>query len=69
MGLALQIADSGKGISLPLKFKQIHSGMPISASVNSGGLLPLKIREPVSSREYWKIFSHDMTALSSISYL
>jgi hypothetical protein len=33
------------------------------------GLLPLKIREPVSSGEYWKTFSHEMDGLSAISNL
>jgi hypothetical protein len=31
--------------------------------------LPLKIREPVSSGEFWMTFSHDMNGLSAIIYL
>jgi hypothetical protein len=72
------IADSGNrlaaivsiaGLSLPLQFKQIRGGMPISAISQQRAPFAAKNQELVSSREYWKTLSHNMNGLSAISYL
>jgi hypothetical protein len=47
------------GISLPLQFKQISSGMSISAIMIAGSLLLLQNKEPVFSRKCGKIVSHE----------
>jgi hypothetical protein len=52
---------SRAGISLPQQVKRICSGMPIAA-ISQSGLLPLKIREPVSSRKCAKFLTMVWTA-------
>jgi hypothetical protein len=42
-------------IRLPLQFKLVHGGITISGIVNSGSLLPLEIREAMSSGKSFKI--------------
>jgi hypothetical protein len=72
MGLALQIADSGKPIaeiSLPLQFKGTCSGMPVSTISQQWEVYCHKKSENWFPGEYGKTFSHEMSGLSAISYM
>jgi hypothetical protein len=60
---------STAGISLPLQFERISSGINFRYQSIAGSLLPLQITKPVSSRNAGKLSLMDLNGLSAISSL